>query len=194
MKIIFLGMFLLIISCAQAISKEDFVETFTSADKSLIESNEQGHELNGNSYGNSNIQVSTRLNHKNVIVASKNEHKHELFVTTRYSTGGGGARGGGGGMGGGTSGGSARAGGVVGGGTSGGSARAGGVVGGAASGGSARAGGVVGGAATGMIGGRAIYAGDINERNNYSYNFATTLSTGTHICVSILILYVNFWI
>ncbi|KAI5392315.1 hypothetical protein KIW84_076919 [Lathyrus oleraceus] len=177
MKIKFLGMFLLIISCAQAISKEDFVETFTSADKSLIESNEQGHELNGNSYGNSNIQVSTRLNHKNVIVASKNAHKHELFVTTRYSTGGGGARGGGGGMG-----------------TSGGSARAGGVVGGAASGGSARAGGVVGGAATGMIGGRAIYAGDINERNNYSYNFATTLSTGTHICVSILILYVNFWI
>ncbi|KAI5392322.1 hypothetical protein KIW84_076925 [Lathyrus oleraceus] len=110
----------------------------------------------GNSYGNSNIQVSTRLNHQNVIVASKNEHKHELFVTTRYSTGGGGtggggARGGGGGMGGGTS------------------------------GGSARAGGVVGGVATGMIGGRAIYEGDVNERNNYSYNFATTLSTGTHI-------------
>ncbi|CAL5202427.1 unnamed protein product [Lathyrus oleraceus] len=123
----------------------------------------------GNSYGNSNIQVSTRLNHQNVIVASKNEHKHELFVTTRYSTGGGGtggggARGGGGGMGVGTS------------------------------GGSARAGGVVGGVATGMIGGRAIYEGDVNERNNYSYNFATTLSTGTHICVLILILYVNFWI
>lgn len=47
MKIRFLGMFLLIISCAQAISKEDFVETSTSADRSLIESNEQGHELNG---------------------------------------------------------------------------------------------------------------------------------------------------
>ncbi|PNX70872.1 hypothetical protein L195_g057828, partial [Trifolium pratense] len=50
----------------------------------------------GNSNGNGNIEASTRLNHKDVLVQTQNEHKHDLFVTIRK----GGKGGGGGGIGG----------------------------------------------------------------------------------------------
>jgi hypothetical protein len=55
----------------------------------------------GNLYGNDNMEVSTRLNHKVVIMESNNEHKHKLSVTIRKGGGlrGGGARGGGFGIG-----------------------------------------------------------------------------------------------
>ncbi|PNY01266.1 hypothetical protein L195_g024558 [Trifolium pratense] len=111
MKIsIFLALFLVIISCAQVISNED-------EERSLIQSNEQARELIiGNSNGNGNIKASTRLNHKDVLVESQNEHKHELFVTITIGGGGGGRGGAGGGGGGGkgTAGGAAT--GIIGGG------------------------------------------------------------------------------
>ncbi|PNX79842.1 hypothetical protein L195_g035832, partial [Trifolium pratense] len=88
----------------------------------------------GNSYGNGNIEVSKSLNNKNVIVASKNEHKHELSVTIRKGGGfGGGGRGGGGGKRGGGFGEGGKGGGKKGGGAAGGFAGgvAGGIIGGA---------------------------------------------------------------
>jgi hypothetical protein len=48
----------------------------------------------GNLDGNGNIEVSTRLNRKVVLMESHNENKHELSVTIRR--GGGGGKGGGG--------------------------------------------------------------------------------------------------
>jgi hypothetical protein len=55
----------------------------------------------GNLYGNGNMEVSTRFNHKVLIMESNNEHKHKLSVTIRKGGGsrGGGARGGGFGLG-----------------------------------------------------------------------------------------------
>jgi hypothetical protein len=50
----------------------------------------------GNLYGNGNMEVSTRFNHKVLIMESNNEHKHKLSVTIRK---GGGSRGGGFGLG-----------------------------------------------------------------------------------------------
>ncbi|KAK2378505.1 hypothetical protein QL285_066402 [Trifolium repens] len=87
MKVIFLATLLLIISGAQAISNEDedFNMNFTS---------KQAHELLGNLYGNGNMEVSTRLNHKGVIMESNNEHKHKLSVTIRKGFGLGTAAGG----------------------------------------------------------------------------------------------------
>ncbi|WJX48675.1 hypothetical protein P8452_35208 [Trifolium repens] len=87
MKVIFLATFLLIISGAQAISSEDedFNMNFTS---------KQAHELLGNLYGNGNMEVSTRLNHKVVIMESNNEQKHKLSVTIRKGFGLGRAGGG----------------------------------------------------------------------------------------------------
>ncbi|PNX75361.1 hypothetical protein L195_g031295, partial [Trifolium pratense] len=48
----------------------------------------------GNLDGKGNLEVSTRLNHKVVLMENNNENKHELSVTIRR--GGGGGRGGGG--------------------------------------------------------------------------------------------------
>ncbi|XP_045786385.1 glycine-rich RNA-binding, abscisic acid-inducible protein-like isoform X1 [Trifolium pratense] len=91
MKIsIFLALFLVImISCVQVISNEN-------EERSLIHTNEQAHEIIGNSNGNGTIEASTRLNNKDVLVQTQNEHKHDLFVTIRK----GGKGGGGGGIGG----------------------------------------------------------------------------------------------
>jgi len=122
----------------------------------------------GNLYGNGNIEVSTRLNRKNVIVANKNENQHELSVAIRFSTGGGGK--GGGGMGGGGKGG-------------GGKGFGGGVAGGAA-------GGIIGG---GIVGGAVANRGH-NGGYNGTHNSATTLFAGPHFCVSTLILCMGFWL
>lgn len=40
-------------------------------------------------YGNESTKDATKLSHKVVLVASENEHKHELSVTTRRGAGGG---------------------------------------------------------------------------------------------------------
>ncbi|KEH28569.1 hypothetical protein MtrunA17_Chr4g0001921 [Medicago truncatula] len=128
MKIsMFLVLFLLINSCAQAISNKDEARS--------IQSNEQAQGFNGNLDGNGNIEASTRLNHKDGFVESQNAHKHELSVTIRKG-GGGGGHGGSGGHG------SGMGGRGIGRGRSGGAAA--GIIGGAVAGGVA--GGVVGGA------------------------------------------------
>ncbi|KEH28567.1 hypothetical protein MtrunA17_Chr4g0001911 [Medicago truncatula] len=159
MKVIFFVLFILIISNAQSIISNE------EEGRSIIQINEEAHEFNGNLYGNGNIEVSTRLNSKNVIVASKNEHehKHELSDAISFSTGGGGRGGGaseGGGMGGG-----------------------GGVAGGAA-------GGIIGG---GIVGGTVANGGH-NGGHNGTHNSATTLSAVPHFCVSTLILCMSFWL
>lgn len=149
----------------------------------------------GNLYGNGSIEVSTRLNSKNVIVASKNEHKHELSAAIRFSTGGGGR--GGGGFSGGSSqgGGFGGGGGGKGGGGTGGKGKGGGGMGG---GGKGFGGGVAGGAAGGIIGGGIVGGAVANRGHNGGRNgtdhSATTLSAGPHFCVSTLILCMSFWL
>ncbi|WJX42664.1 hypothetical protein P8452_29872 [Trifolium repens] len=169
MKVTFFALFLVIISCAQAISNED-------EGRSLIQSKEQVNELNiGNSYGNGNMEVSKSLNNKNVIIASQNEHKHDLSVTIRHSMrGGGGGRGGGKGGGGGGKGGGGKGGG--------GGGRKGGGGGGMSNGG-----------ATGRFY-RGVTFGNGGHNNHHSHNSATTLSAWPHFCVSTLILCLSFWL
>ncbi|KAK2378508.1 hypothetical protein QL285_066404 [Trifolium repens] len=99
MKLIILLLFLVIISGVQAISNQDFNMNFTSEDTTINHTYEQPHhQFNGNLDGNGNIEVSTRLNRKVVLMESHNENKHELSVTIRRGGGGGkgGGRGGGG--------------------------------------------------------------------------------------------------
>ncbi|XP_004507039.1 uncharacterized protein [Cicer arietinum] len=174
MKVIFLVLFLLIISGAHASSTKDF----NSEDKSLINNNEQSHEFIGN------IEVSTRLNDKVEVVESKNKHKHELSFTIRKG-GGGGRGGGGGGFG---KGGGGGGGGKVGGGKGGGS-----LGGGAATGviGGAMAGGICGGAMAGGICGGAMAN---QRRNNSSYSSATSLFAQPHCLVKTFILCFSFWL
>ncbi|CAK8574493.1 unnamed protein product [Lathyrus sativus] len=173
MKLIFLAMFLLIISGAQAISNEDedFNVNFTSENRSIIQTSEQVQNLLGNLYGNGNIDVSTRL------VESNNEYKHELSVTKRKGGRGGGGRAGRGrGRGGG-----GRAGGRRGGG------------GGRAGGGSGRGRAVGGGAAAGVLGAGIIGGSNGYHGTHHSNNSATSLSAGPQVCVSIFILCLSFW-
>jgi hypothetical protein len=126
----------------------------------------------GNSNGNGNIEASTRLNHKGVLMESQNEYKHELFVTIRIGGIGGGG-GGGGGRGGGGAGGGEGGRGVAGG------------------GGKGRA----GGAATGIIGGGVIGGSTADDGYNQEYSHTDTIRHNhLHFCVSILILCLSFWL
>lgn len=59
MKVVFLATFLLFISGVVAISNEDFNMNFTSEGKSIIQSNEQAHELIGKI--SLTFQISTNL-------------------------------------------------------------------------------------------------------------------------------------
>ncbi|KAK2378516.1 hypothetical protein QL285_066411 [Trifolium repens] len=172
MKVTFFLLLLLTISSAQDISNED-------EGRSLIHSNEQANELNGNLYGNGNIEVSTSLNNKNVNVTSKNMHKYEMFVTIRASLGGGKGGGGGGGKGGG----------------GGGGGKGGGGKGG---GGGGRKGGGGGGMSNGGAAGRTfsggIFGNDGHNSHHHSHDSATTLSAWPHFCVLTLILCLSFWL
>lgn len=182
MKIsMFLVLFLLINSFAQAISNKDEARS--------MQSNEQAQGFNGTIYlpfqtstnfnivshtfglitcfiqiignldGNGNIEASTRLNHRDGFEESQNAHKHELSVTIRK---GGGGHGGSGGHG------SGMGGRGIGRGRSGGAAA--GIIGGA----------VAGGVAGGVVGGAVA-----NHGHNYEHKHL-------HVCVPTFILCLSF--
>ncbi|XP_050897994.1 glycine-rich cell wall structural protein-like [Lathyrus oleraceus] len=168
--IIFLGMLFLMVSCSQAISKKDLIESFSLEERRLIQNNEQPHELN---------VTTTRYR----------------MGGRRRLAGFGGGMGGGGRMGGGGMGKGGMGGG--GGGGKGGGGK-GGKGGGGKGGRGGRAGPAAGGAAAGMIGGGLVGGAIVNHNNNNGKNdsssSATTLSAWAHFFVSILILCVSFWI